>query len=199
VSSLALLQRQASVPDQGLSLNEVWGNGPNPAPALRRRGLTTGDVFATAPILGALAQLPQSLAVGLQFTAAVAGLGLVIIGVAVGLYFAQRRRDYEFAALRAMGVRPRQVLWTLATEQASLLVFAVAIGLGVGYGILRIVMPVIGPSLSVRYPPPLLAVDELALAGALVAITVTTGVGLALATRFLVRSSVTGVLRGEAE
>jgi hypothetical protein len=64
---------------------------------------------------------------------------------------------------------------------------------------LRIVMPVIGPSLSVRYPPPLLAVDELALAGALVAITVTSGVGLALATRFLVRSSVTGVLRGEAE
>ena len=46
---------------------------------------------------------PQSLAVGMNFTAAAGGVGLVIIGVSASLYFAQRRRDYEFAALRAMG------------------------------------------------------------------------------------------------
>ncbi len=201
VSSRGLLERQVSIPEAGLTLNEVWAEGAaNPMPALRRMGfMRAGDVRAAAPIEGTLAQLPQSLAVGLQFTAAVAGLGLVIVGVAAGLYFAQRRRDYEFAALRAMGAERGHVFRTLALEQGVLLGFAVAIGLAVGYGMLRLVMPSVGPSLGVQYPPPLLVLDGPALLGAVVAIVAATGVGLALAVRFLLRSSVTGVLRGEAE
>ena len=85
---------------------------------------------ATAPIEGLLAQLPQSLAVGMNFAAAVAGVGLVIIGVAAGLYFTMRRRDYEFAALRAMGTGRRQIRTTLVLEQAALLGFALLAGPG---------------------------------------------------------------------
>jgi hypothetical protein len=44
-----------------------------------------------------------------------------------------------------------------------------------------------------------LVVDRTSLLVALVAIVTATGLGLALATRALMRSSVTGVLRGEAE
>jgi predicted lysophospholipase L1 biosynthesis ABC-type transport system permease subunit len=169
-------------------------------PVLRRLGfIPAGILRAAGPIEGTLAQLPQSLAVGLQFAAAIAGLGLVVVGVAVGLYFAQRRRDYEFAALRAMGTERSHVFRTLATEQLVLVGFAVVMGFAVGYVMLRLVMPAVGPSLGVQYPPPLLVLDAPALIAALIAIAASTGAGLLLAVRFLVRSSVTGVLRGEAE
>ena len=70
----------------------------------------------------------------MNFAAAVAGVGLVIIGVAAGLYFTMRRRDYEFAALRAMGTGRRQIRPTLVLEQAGLLGFSVVAGLAIGYG-----------------------------------------------------------------
>jgi hypothetical protein len=200
VSVDGLLERQFSIPEAGLSLNEVWANTPeDPSPLLAGAGWTPGVVNATAPIEGLLAQLPQSLAVGMNFAAAIAGVGLVIAGVAAGLYFTMRRRDYEFAALRAMGTGRRQIRATLVLEQAGLLGFAILAGLFIGYGLLRLMMPYVGSSLGVRFPSPVLVLDWPALAAAAVAIVVATGLALALAMRTLMRSSVTGVLRGEAE
>ena len=50
------------------------------------------------------------------------------------------------------------------------------------------------------YPPPVLVMDWAALGVAVAAIVLTTGaISLAAAMRVLMRSSVTGVLRGEAE
>jgi putative ABC transport system permease protein len=200
VSTSGLLERQFSIPEAGVTLNEVWANTPeDPSPALSQAGWVPGLATATAPIEGALAQLPQSLAVGMNFTAAVAGVGLVIVGVAAGLYFTMRRRDYEFAALRAMGAGRHQVRRTLVLEQAGLLGFALVAGLGIGYWLLRLVMPYVGPSLGVSYPAPVLVLDWPALGAAAVAIVVASGLAVSAATRALMRSSVTGVLRGEAE
>ena len=196
----ALLERQFAIPEAGLTLNEVWANTPgSPSPALREAGWVPGVVTATAPIEGFLAQLPQSLAVGMNFAAALAGTGLVVIGVAAGLYFTMRRRDYEFAALRAMGTRRRQIRTTLVLEQVGLLGFALVAGLAIGYWLLRLVMPYVGTSLGVSYPPPVLVLDWESLGAAILAIAVATGLALAAAMRTLMRSSVTGVLRGEAE
>jgi hypothetical protein len=200
VSTRGLLERQFSIPEAGVSLNEVWANtAENPSPQLREAGWTPGLVNATAPIEGLLAQLPQSLAVGMNFTAAVAGVGLVIAGVAAGLYFTMRRRDYEFAALRAMGTGRRQIRTTLVLEQAALLGFALLAGLAIGYWLLRLVMPYVDTSLGVSYPAPVLVLDWPALGAAVVAIVVSSGVAIGAAMRTLMRSSVTGVLRGEAE
>jgi hypothetical protein len=200
ISTVGLLERELAVPEAGLTLNEAWATGTaSPLPALRADGFIPGTVQRTAPIEGVLAQLPQSLAVGMNFTAAAGGVGLVVIGVAAGLYFAQRRRDYEFAALRAMGAERSQIRRTLILEQAVLLGFAILSGLGLGYLMLRIVMPYIGTSLGVSYPPPVLVMDGTSLGVALAAIVASTALGLGLATRALMRSSVTGVLRGEAE
>jgi hypothetical protein len=200
VSGPALLERVFSIPEAGLTLNEVWAMGSDdPRPPLRDAGFITGTTSRAAPIEAILAQLPQSLAVGMNYTAAVGGLGLVIIGVSAGLYFAQRRRDYEFAALRAMGVERTQIRRTLILEQAVLVGFAIVAGFGLGFLMLRLVMPYVGTSLGVSYPPPVLVVDRTSLLIALAAIVTATGLGLALATRALMRSSVTGVLRGEAE
>ena len=88
----------------------------------------------------------------MNFAAAVAGVALVIIGVAAGLYFTMRRRDYEFAALRAMGTDRRQIRATLVLEQAGLLGFALVAGLAIGYWLLRLVMPYVGTSLGVSLP-----------------------------------------------
>jgi hypothetical protein len=49
-------------------------------------------------------------------------------------------------------------------------------------------MPYVGPSLSVAYPPPVFLMDWASL-----------GIALALSARALLRASVSGVLRGEAE
>ncbi|MEO8291959.1 MAG: ABC transporter permease [Actinomycetota bacterium] len=200
VSGTALLERAAAIPEPGLALNEVWAAGDaDPRPGLERVGFVPGPVQRTAPIVGALAQLPQSLAVGLQFTAAAAGLGLVIIGVAVGLSIAQRRRDFEFAALRAMGTDPRQLRRAIVWEQAVLLGFAVVAGLGIGYLMLKLMLPYFGRDLGVSFPKPVLVMDTLTLAASVAAISLAAGLGLSLSLRSLLRSSVTGVLRGEAE
>ena len=200
VSGPALLERAAAIPEPGLALDEVWAAGDDdPRPALRQVGFVPGPVQRTAPIVAALAQLPQSLAVGLQFTAAAAGLGLVIIGVAVGLSIAQRRRDFEFAALRAMGTEPRHLRRTVVIEQVVLLGFSVAAGLAVGYAMLKLMLPYFGRDLGVSFPEPVLVVDTVTLAVSVVAIVVATGLGLSLSLAWLLRSSVTGVLRGEAE
>ncbi len=173
--------------------------GEDPVPALERTGLIPGTVQAAGPIIGALAQLPQSLAVGMNFAAAVGGLGLVVLGVGVGLYFGQRRREFEFASLRAMGTQPNQVSRVLLLEQGLMIVFAIAAGAAIGFGILRLLMPYVSRSIGAAFPPPLLVVDRTALAVSLAAIVAATAIGLLAALRALLRTSVTAVLRGEAE
>ena len=200
VSTPALLRAAARVPEPGLALNEVWAMGDHdPRPALKQAEMIPGPTQAAGPIIGALAQLPQSLAVGMNFATAVGGLGLVVIGVAVGLYFAQRRREFEFASLRAMGTEPKQVTRVLLLEQGLMITFAMLAGAAIGFGILRLLMPYVGRSIGSAFPPPILVFDWPALAVSLSAIVAATAIGLLAALRALLRSSVTSVLRGEAE
>jgi FtsX-like permease family len=200
VSTPALLRAAVRIPEPGLALNEVWAMGEDdPRPALEEAGLIPGPTEAAGPIIGALAQLPQSLAVGMNFATAVGGLGLVVLGVAVGLYFAQRRREFEFASLRAMGTEPKQVTRVLLLEQGLMITFALIAGAAIGFGILRLLMPYVGRSIGSAFPPPILVFDWPALAISLSAIVAATAIGLLAALRALLRSSVTSVLRGEAE
>ena len=200
VSTPALLRAAVRIPEPGLALNEVWAMGEeDPRPALEEAGMIPGPTEAAGPIIGALAQLPQSLAVGMNFATAVGGLGLVVLGVAVGLYFAQRRREFEFASLRAMGTEPKQVTRVLLLEQGLMITFAMLAGAAIGFGILRLLMPYVGRSIGSAFPPPILVFDWPALAISLSAIVAATAIGLLAALRALLRSSVTSVLRGEAE
>jgi hypothetical protein len=200
VSTPALLRAAVRIPEPGLALNEVWAMGKqDPRPALRQAGMIPGPTQAAGPIIGALAQLPQSLAVGMNFATAVGGLGLVVLGVAIGLYFAQRRREFEFASLRAMGTEPKQVSRVLLLEQGLMITFAILAGAGIGFGVLRLLMPYVGRSIGSAFPPPILVFDWPALAVSLSAIVAASAIGLLAALRALLRSSVTSVLRGEAE
>jgi hypothetical protein len=60
-------------------------------------------------------------------------------------------------------------------------------------------MPYVGRSIGSAFPEPVLVTDWVSLGIALAAIVAATAVGLLAALRALVRSSVTSVLRGEAE
>jgi ABC-type antimicrobial peptide transport system permease subunit len=123
----------------------------------------------------------------------------VIAGVAATLYFSQRRRDYEFASLRAMGTTPATIRRTLVIEQVGLLCYALIAGLLLGWGVLRLMVKAVRSSLGVTYPVPVLVIDWRMLAGVVVAIALASSVALGFSIRSLLHSSVTGVLRGEAE
>lgn len=198
-STRALLQAMARIPEAALAPNEVWATGPDPRPQLQRSGFLVGETKAAGPTIAALAQLPQSLAVGMNFATAAGGLGLVVIGIAVGLYFAQRRREFEVASLRAMGAQPRQIARALLLEQGLMIVFAVVVGGGLGYGVLRLVMPYVADQIATPVPEPLLEMDRVSIGVAIAAIVLSTALGLLAALRALLRASVTSVLRGEAE
>jgi hypothetical protein len=60
-------------------------------------------------------------------------------------------------------------------------------------------MPYFGKSLGAAFPVPVMTVDWLSLGAYGLAIAAATAVGLVLALRALLASSVTSVLRGEAE
>jgi ABC-type antimicrobial peptide transport system permease subunit len=200
VSAPALFDLQRSIPQASTTVSEVWASGgADPTDAIRAAGFSVTDVLSARPVEAQLAQSPQSLAVGMEAAAAIAGLGLVIAGVAATLYFAQRRRDYEFASLRAMGTSPGTIRRTLVIEQAGLLSYALIAGLLLGWGVLRLMLTAVRSSVGVSYPVPVLVIDWMMLAGVVIAIALASAAALALSIRSLLRSSVTGVLRGEAE
>jgi hypothetical protein len=199
VSAPALLRAALRIPEPGLSLGEIWASEADPRPALTASGLEITGTTSAADIEDVLAQLPQSFAVGLDAATAAGGLALVVIGVAVALSFAQRRRAFEVASLRAMGAGPVQISRALLLEQGLLVGFAVLVGVGLGVGITAWLLPYVARSLGAPFPEPILLVDRSALVASIVAIAGATAVGLVAALRALMRSSVTGVLRGEAE
>jgi hypothetical protein len=189
----------ARVTEPSLAVDEVWAMGPDPRSELRSAGFVPGPESSAASRIAVLAQLPQSLAVGMHFTAAAGGTGLVVIGVAVGLYFTQRRREFEFASLRAMGSGVGQISGVLLMEQGAMTGFAALAGGALGFAVVRLMMPYFGKSLGSDFPPPVMVVDWSSLGLCAAAIAVATALALILSLRALLGSSVISVLRGEAE
>jgi hypothetical protein len=187
------------VGEPSLAINEVWAMGRDPRSGLRAAGFVPAETEEAAKRAAVFSQLPQSLAVGMQFTAAAGGMGLVVIGVAVGLYFTQRRREFEFASLRAMGSGSGQISRVLLAEQVAMVGFAVVAGAALGFAVVRLMMPYFGKSLGANFPVPLMAIDWRSLGVYAAAIALATGAALLLSLRALMSASVTSVLRGEAE
>jgi ABC-type antimicrobial peptide transport system permease subunit len=77
------------------------------------------------------------------------------IGFAVNTAVSARERAGEFAILRALGVRGRQVLGLVAVEQAFLVGMGLAGGLLLGIVVARLVVPhvVLTVSATAPYPP----------------------------------------------
>ena len=200
VSGPALFQLQGAVPGQGGRVTEVWAHGDtDPTLAIQQAGFPVVDLLSARAIEGRLAEAPQSLAVGLDAAAAIAGLGLVIAGVTATLYFAQRRRDFEFASLRAMGAGPSTLRGAIAREQSALIGAASIAGLLLGYVVGRLATAPLLKTVSTSFPAPVMVIDVPVLIAALIVIGVATTIAVVAATRALLRSSISGVLRGDPE
>ena len=200
VSGPALFQLQGAVPGQGGRVTEVWAHGDtDPTLAIQQAGFPVVDLLSARAIEGRLAEAPQSLAVGLDAAAAIAGLGLVIAGVTATLYFAQRRRDFEFASLRAMGAGPSTLRATIAREQSALIGVASIAGLLLGYVVVRLATAPLLKTVSTSFPAPVMVIDVPVLIVALIVIGVATAIAVVAATRALLRSSISAVLRGDPE
>ena len=200
VSGPALYDLARAIPQPSPTVTEVWSRGDaDPTEAIRATGFSVTDLLSAAPVEAQLAQSPQSLAAGMEAAAAIAGLGLVIAG----------RRGHPL--LRA--ATPRLRVRVAARDgndpgddpsdardragRASLL--RADRRSPAGWGVLHLMLKAVRSSLGVTYPVPVLVIDWRMLAGVVVAIALASSVALVLSIRSLLRSSVTGVLRGEAE
>jgi ABC-type antimicrobial peptide transport system permease subunit len=123
----------------------------------------------------------------------------VVIGVAVGLYFGQRRRRFEFAALRALGTDRETMLAAMIIEQAAIVGVSLVTAFLLGSSLLRFMMPALGPSITKGFPPPVLVTDWGSLAVFAAAVLTAAAVAGLFSARTVLRASVTSVLRGEVE
>ena len=200
VSGPALFALQGAVPGQGDRVTEVWAHGDtDPTAAIQQAGFPVVDLLSTRTIEGRLDEAPESLAVGLDAAAAIAGLGLVIAGVTATLYFAQRRRDFEFASLRAMGAGAPSLRGAIAREQFALIGVATIVGVLLGDVVIRLATAPLLRTVSTSFPSPVIVIDVPALIAALIVIAVAATVAVVAATRALLRSSISAVLRGDPE
>jgi putative ABC transport system permease protein len=111
--------------------------------ALRRAGLIVEQVSTTHHRVIVLSRQAPALALILLLICAVAASILAVGGTAISIAASGRRRSFELAALRVVGVRPRTLRWSCIVEQLLLLGASLVIGLPAGVVIARLVMPVI--------------------------------------------------------
>ena len=123
----------------------------------------------------------------------------IVIGLGVALYFGQRRRIFEVAALRALGTDRGQMFAAVVWEHAVLTGFSLVGAVLLGYGLLRLILPYAAPDLATAVPPGGLVMDWRAIGAFVGAVAIVAVAGVTLGLRAAFRSSVPSVLRGEAE
>ena len=186
-----LLLRTDDSPEGAVEL-EVWLH-PEASAAVRAQlaanGFTvTTDVLASTQVDILRRQAP-SLGASLAFAGAGAALLLAVLAAVVELQVLGRRRAYELASLRVLGIGPRRLLAQLCSEQVLLLSVAAVGGLLAGAGAASATLPR-SPEFIDNSPVPALVTSPRLL--------LLTGVGLALAVVVVVAAAATGVAQVRA-
>lgn len=165
----------------------IW-LGPKAPPDAIARLKAAGLVLEAGPTehgrLTELGRQGPALALRLLVVCAIVGSILAVGGTAIAIASTGRRRSFELASLRAIGIRRRILLRASIIEQLLLLGAAMVLGVPAGYLAARLSMPSI-PEFADRTPVALHY--EPALTGVLL-----------FALAFLVLLSVTAVLAGRA-
>jgi predicted lysophospholipase L1 biosynthesis ABC-type transport system permease subunit len=177
---------------------QVWLGPDAPADALHRlaaAGLQVAGVNGENTRDDELARQAPALALLLLLVCAIAGAVLAAGATAIAITASGRRRSYELAALRAVGVPRRSLLRASVAEQLLLLGTAVLLGVPTGLLAARVAMPAIpefatSTPVALRYTPGLLSTSLFA--GAFVFLLVLTAL---VAGRALVRAAVPARLR----
>lgn len=142
---------------------QIWIGAHAPPDAiarLARAGLTIDHVASLSARVTILSRQGPALALLLLLACAVAGAALAAGATATSIAANSRRRSYELAALRAVGVGRRALFRAGVLEQLLLLGTGVVLGVPTGLVAARIAMPVIPEfadltPITLRYTPPL--------------------------------------------
>lgn len=195
---LGQLERRASGPRHYLR-TEVWlaeGATEHLVDGLRAAGLAVEGERRASQREEALGRQAPSLGMLLFLVGAGVAALLAAGGTLLDLYLLGRRRAFELAAMRAIGVRRLTLVAGVLIEQAVVLGAGVVFGVAGGLLAVRLVLPAV-PLYSDHpvFPPVLLAPDPRPLGLLLAALVVAVGAGIGLATALLVRSAVPDRLR----
>ena len=180
---------------------QVWLGPAAPADALQRlsaAGLPVEHVHTEQARLHQLGRQGPALALLLLLVCAIAGTALAVGGTAISISASSRRRSYEIAALRVVGISRRALLRAGAIEQLLLLGAAALLGVPTGLIAAIVAMPVIPefadrPPITLHYTPAWTPTLLFALAF-IVLLTLTAVIGA----RGLIRTAIPSRLR-EAE
>ncbi len=194
---------QSQVPDFSNEASwQVWLGAAAPPDAVQRlkaAGLLVQSVHTQAHREQLLARQGPALALLLLVACAVAGSILAAGATALALAVSGRRRSFELAALRAVGVRRASLLRSSIGEQLILLGTGLLLGVPAGIVAARLTLAAI-PEYSDVTPIPLdLTPNVPVLAAFVVAVAVLLVVVAVVAGRLLMRAAVPARLREAAE
>ena len=196
----ALIERfeQALQPPAGGVFVVLSMGGESPVALTRHAGLQVTAVSSAAAIEAQLASHQENLAIGIEFAAAIAGVGLAMLALVLSAYFGGRRYEYEAASFEALGAKLRNVVSALAFEYGAVVLCAAAVGIGVGFGLLAVthsyvIAPAGGPAATG------FLVDWPAIAAALMIAAASLAGTLLVAGMRIRRLSLVAILRGEPE
>ena len=190
-------QQALQSPGGGLFVVLSMG-GDSPAALARHAGLQVTAVSSAAAIEARLASQQENLAIGIEFAAAIAGVGLAMLALVLSAYFGGRRYEYEAASFEALGAKLRNVVSALAFEYGAVVLCAAAVGIGVGFGLLAVThsyvtAPTGGPAATG------LLIDWPAIAAASMVAAASLAGTLLVAAMRIRRLSPVAILRGEPE
>lgn len=168
------------------TVDQVWLSAGAPATVvsrLRQQGVTFGSSLTPGPALGILNRSGPALAYTFFLFAMGAAALLALGGSVFAAAATARRRAFEVAVLRAIGVSDRELAWSLLAENLILLGPGVVLGAITGVGGVLLALPSVPEFTSSAGAPPV----ELALAPLPIVILVAS-----LATVFVVAAWVNG-------
>lgn len=140
----ALRTQVGSFTDEATWFVWIGKNAPSDAVArLRATGLQVQDVTQVKHRIALLARQGPALSLLLLLMCAITGAALAVAGTAISVSASSRRRSFELAALRAIGVRNPALIRSGMLEQLLLSGTAVVLGVPAGWLAARLAMPVI--------------------------------------------------------
>jgi hypothetical protein len=179
--------------------NQVWLSAKAPADfpdRLAAAGITVTGVTSTAARERVLSHEGPALAVTLMLAGAAAAALLAAAGAVVNLHLLARRREFELAAMRTLGVGRLSLAAAVAVEQVILVGFAIALGVGLGVLGARLALPSIPEYADLPAYPALLArPDPWLVAGVAAGLAVLLAAALAVSGYALLRAAVPTRLR----
>ena len=191
--------------------NELWVDFDASLPLADQQAVTaqlerrfTSPVWIAEPLLQAAmveeADADPTLVAsgsGILLVAAAAVLILAAAGFVVTAVIAVGARRTEFAVLRALGITPRQILWSLLLEWSVLAVLGVVLGVVLGRQIAGVMLSSLSvtPAGTRVVPPFIVESDWLSISAGTAVVVALAAIALVLAWRAVARRANAEVLR----